>query len=198
MLRILLTSILLLSFQLKAEVKLLRQGRAPLKSDISKIFNHEKHRDVFNKFNLSCTECHSFSVKANDPGPLGQPIGRGFLKANQQSCHQCHLQKAAVGTPTQCILCHKNENGLKPEDHNLNWIKRHAFAARLDQSSCMECHQQNNCSECHFKRDQMNPKVHRGNFRLTHSIDARSNPASCVQCHQQQQFCSTCHQGVRR
>lgn len=198
MLRILLISMLLMSFVAHAEVSLIKREKVVLKLNMNQLFDHKKHEDTFAKFKLNCVDCHSFSVKATDPGPLGAHVPAGFLKANQESCHQCHLQKVAVGTPTQCTICHKSTDALKPTDHNEAWIKRHPFMARIDQTGCNECHHQNSCAECHFKRDQMNPKVHRGNFRLTHSIDARNNPASCVQCHQQQQFCSTCHEGVRR
>lgn len=197
MLRILLISFIL-SLGARAEVRKIQNKKPQLAQTVKQLFSHKKHHEVLQKLQVSCQNCHSFSIKSQDPGPLGFPVGEGFLKANQNSCHQCHLEKVMVSTPSKCILCHQSDSNLKPDNHNAQWRQQHAQFARLDQQGCQECHTQNSCSQCHFKRDQMNPMVHRGNFRLTHSIDARMNPASCVQCHQQQQFCQKCHDGSVR
>jgi len=189
---------LLLSLGVQAEVKKIQNEKPLLASTVRQLFSHKKHEIVLKKLQVSCQDCHSFSIKSRDPGPLGAPVAMGLLKPNQNSCHQCHLEKVMVSTPSQCILCHQSGENLKPEDHNALWKQQHAQFARLDSQGCQDCHTQKSCSQCHFKRDQMNPMVHRGNFRLTHSIDARLNPASCVQCHQQQQFCQKCHDGSVR
>ena len=167
---------------------------APLKT----LFSHNKHLEHFKNLNVSCTDCHSFSIKSIIKGPLAKPVNIKALSPNKKICHECHLGQVSVPRRSQCTLCHKSVVDLKPKDHLLSWNKRHGIKAQMDSDSCRQCHMQNECSTCHLQRDNMSPKVHKGNFKYVHSIVARANPQKCIKCHQSKSFCNDCHTGKRR
>lgn len=163
----------------------------PLRS----LFSHRKHEEAFRKNSASCTDCHDFSVKPVDGGPLAHAVQSGFLSAPKGVCHQCHLGRVSLPAPNQCMLCHENTRSLMPADHHLNWRERHGKFAQLDRDSCRSCHTPETCSRCHSNQDPLRPVVHPGNFRRFHSIEARAKPQSCIECHRSQAFCVDCHSG---
>lgn len=168
-----------------------------LRQPMKQMFSHKGHLGSFKSANVSCTDCHSFSVKSPSFDPLAPNVGGGYMEASRKVCHECHLGKVEVARVNQCSLCHKEPEKLMPPSHNLAWKKRHGAFAQMDPDSCNGCHQenQNSCSGCHTQRNTLKPMVHRPNFRLTHSVEARANPAKCVACHTNMSSCLQCHKG---
>lgn len=163
-----------------------------------KIFDHSKHSEKFKSMNISCSECHTFSVKSAASDPLSPGVPKGFLKPDRKICHDCHLGKVNLPRSNECTLCHTNTHDIMPDSHNLNWKKRHGTFAQMDRDSCRECHSEKTCSQCHSQRDISKPQVHRPNFRISHSIEARANPQKCVTCHTTINTCVQCHtKGVK-
>ncbi len=178
-------------------VSLSAETRVPLKI----LFDHKKHKVPMKDSNISCSDCHDFSVKSPAFDPLAKNVGSGYIQGNKKVCHECHLGKVEVARVNQCSLCHQNPDKLIPPSHKLAWKKRHGQFAQMDPSSCNGCHRdnQNSCNNCHVQKNTMKPMVHRPNFRLTHSIEARSNPARCTTCHTNTNSCLQCHQrGISR
>jgi hypothetical protein len=157
------------------------------------LFSHKNHQDSFKKTGISCTNCHSFSIKSDSSDPLSQGIPAGLLKPSPQMCHECHQGKVQMPRPNQCTLCHQNVKSLEPENHQMNWTRRHGMFAQTDSDACLQCHTQSTCSSCHNQKNKIKPKVHRPNFRSFHSIEARGNPQSCVVCHSSTTMCLNCH-----
>lgn len=171
------------------------KGKA-LREPVKTLFDHKKHRNPFNKSSTSCTDCHTFSVKAPSSDPLAAKVPSGYLQPNKKVCHECHLAKVSLARVNQCSLCHAQPEKLIPENHKLAWKKRHGHVAQMEPESCHACHKdnQNSCNNCHTQKNTLKPIVHRANFRMTHAIEARGNPARCTTCHTSSQFCSRCHE----
>ena len=169
-----------------------------LVAPLRELFSHPKHKHALQSVGKSCTDCHTFSARPSDPGPVGEGVPVGVLKAPRQVCHECHLGKTAAPSPKNCALCHSRPSELKPASHHQNWKLRHGSAARMDSNNCAQCHAQTSCSQCHLQRDVSKPSVHRPNFRMTHSIEARANPVSCASCHVNTTSCVDCHTGRQR
>lgn len=177
--------------------KKITETRRPL----NKLFDHKKHAASFQQTKITCTDCHSFSVKSPTFDPLAQNVGAGFIASDKKVCHECHLGKVELPRVNQCSLCHLNPEKLAPPNHKLAWKKRHGQFSQMDPSSCNDCHKdnQNSCNNCHTQKNTLKPMVHRPNFRLTHSIEARANPARCVNCHTNTNSCLQCHEkGIAR
>lgn len=188
MLRFLISLILITVGLSPAEAK----DKKPVRVAVSGLFDHKKHSKAF-AGSVSCTDCHSFSVKTNTGDPLSLSVPKGFLKPDNRVCHLCHLHSLKQPTPNQCILCHTYTREIMPESHKLNWGFRHGRMAQSAPETCKECHQESTCGKCHTQRDALKPMVHRPNFRLTHGIEARSRPESCASCHSTTNTCTKCH-----
>lgn len=176
-------------------------GAAPeptLVLPLKELFSHGKHAEGFSRLNVSCTDCHDFSIRAKTPGPLSDPVRAGLLHPKRSVCHDCHNGRLTLPRPNQCLLCHAQTDALKPRDHFLSWTSRHGKMAQMDRDSCAQCHAPTGCANCHSRMDTMNPSVHKPNFRLTHSIQARAHPQTCVECHRSAPFCADCHNGGRK
>ena len=162
---------------------------------LQSLFRHSKHHEAFGKLKIRCADCHSFSIKPKEKGPVDARVPTGLLKPSPRICHECHLGKVSLPRPNQCVICHTSTEAIRPPDHLLGWETRHGRMAQLDRQSCAACHTPATCSKCHSRVDALNPIVHEPNFRLAHSIRARANPQSCVQCHKSPSFCKDCHAG---
>lgn len=169
-----------------------KELREPVKS----LFNHDKHKNILSKNKVSCTDCHSFSVKSLSSDPLAKNVDSGFLIPSKKVCHECHIDKVQMARVNQCTLCHLKPEKLIPSTHNLAWKSRHGHFAQMNPESCTSCHKdnQNSCNNCHTQKNTLKPMVHRPNFRMTHSIEARANPAKCTTCHTSTNFCLKCHE----
>lgn len=167
-----------------------------LHTPIKNLFDHKKHADIMKTNKISCTQCHSFSVKSPSFDPLAKNVGSGYLQPSKKVCHECHMGKVQLARVNQCSLCHAQAEKLTPPSHQLAWKKRHGHEAQMKPESCTSCHKdnQNSCNNCHTQKNTLKPMVHRPNFRMTHSIEARGNPAKCVVCHSSAQFCTKCHE----
>jgi hypothetical protein len=172
--------------------------RPTLTQPLDELFSHSKHKGTFDKLNMTCTDCHKFSVHGQGTEPLSEPIRGGYLRPYKQVCHQCHLGNVSFPRPNQCQLCHSNVETLRPDNHYQNWIDRHGRLAQMDRDSCAQCHTSQSCAECHIKRNSIMPIVHPPNWRMLHSIEARGNPQKCTLCHQDAGFCVVCHSGKRQ
>jgi hypothetical protein len=167
-----------------------------IKRPMKALYSHSVHQKALGDKDVSCTECHQFSVKSPGFDPLAANVPAGHLKVNHKVCHECHMGKVTNTRINQCSVCHEPTAKLAPKNHTLAWRTRHGQFAQMDASACMTCHQDNrlSCTNCHSQRNTLKPAVHRPNFRLTHSVEARANPASCVTCHSGPTTCIQCHQ----
>ncbi|OFZ22529.1 MAG: hypothetical protein A2X94_02700 [Bdellovibrionales bacterium GWB1_55_8] len=163
-----------------------------------KLFSHKSHLKPFESLGVSCTDCHTFSIKPEETGPMGRQVKEKLLKPAQGICHSCHLGKITIARRQQCTLCHADTGALQPESHFQNWKTRHGKLSQQDSDSCSACHVPRDCTSCHNKQNRLDPQVHRPNFRVSHSIDARAEPQSCTQCHRRASFCMDCHTGRRK
>lgn len=178
--------------------KALSKDKPKLVKPMKSLFSHKNHLESFKKLDVSCTTCHSFSVKTQASDPLAEGVEAGLIKPDRKTCHQCHMEAISLPRPNQCTLCHADLKELMPKDHSQNWKVRHGRFAQIDQDACKKCHANKTCSECHTQRDALKPAVHRPNFRVTHSIEARAHPQSCVTCHSTNNSCTQCHtKGLR-
>ncbi len=162
-------------------------------------YPHKIHMKTMLDEGDSCMLCHPFSSNLEpDEKKLNslRKINNEPLKA---ICHSCHVEK--MNAPSACRLCHNDVSTIWPENHNYNYIKRHADDARTDQAGCSACHQSLSfCTACHFKRNYssefMANNVHKLAYKTLHGIDARMAPAECASCHQVN-YCSDCHRQKR-
>lgn len=172
-------------------------------SDSVKGFNHSLHeKNAFKNLKIECSACHNFSINADGLHASASPeIKESNFKSEMKSlCHQCHQSQNSKFrvTPKTCVLCHTESDSLKkikPLNHQTSsWKKTHALNARVESTSCMNCHIQSQCVKCHVNRNDIAMKNHNRNFRFTHSIEARGQPQRCDACHSQS-FCIKCHLG---
>ena len=162
------------------------------------LFKHTHHQKILEELGISCTDCHNFSIKNLEKGPLAKPVEAGYIRAPLHICHQCHFGRVSLPRPNQCEICHTDAQSLKPRNHLVAWRERHGKMAQIDRDQCSKCHTQRTCDRCHLQVDTMNPTVHKANFRLYHSVEARMNPQSCTTCHANKNFCIDCHFGRKQ
>lgn len=142
-----------------------------------------------------CTDCHA----AGDDGHPSMP--------SMASCQTCHNGSVA---DDKCSTCHMTagtgrldttftdpttgkERRLRPRNHSVAWLKRHAEVARAAPDDCASCHTEDDCSSCHQAEVAGAFSVHPPNFELIHMADARANPGNCSDCHKAETFCAGCH-----
>jgi hypothetical protein len=150
-------------------------------------FDHAAHAAT------ACTTCHSTAS-----GTPSMPT--------MASCVDCH--QSSPGAPDDCTTCHPTDPGtgriattdqraatsLKPDDHTVDFLRRHGTVMRGDPEDCMSCHTEEDCASCHTESMATKPfSVHPPNFMTIHAVDARSGSGECTDCHTVQTFCTTCH-----
>jgi hypothetical protein len=159
-------------------------------------FDHDRHARTFGAKGVSCLDCHRFDVliEAPDEG-VARNLSRHALRPGSGACHFCHVPEPGqiAAAPTACTTCHENLLPLKPQDHEIAWMKAHGGMARANPARCETCHRQAECIDCHQRRDSIQTRVHERNFRFFHGIQARANPMQCGSCHRED-FCIRCHQ----
>jgi len=159
-------------------------------------FDHAAHAEPLASVDATCLDCHRFDVLIETSNEdLGRALARRALFAGTGACHFCHVQPETrmPTAPHTCMTCHDNLEALRPEDHDLSWIRVHASVAQTNPTRCEDCHRQSYCIECHQARDSIETLVHERNFRYFHAVEARANPMKCARCHRQD-FCIRCHQ----
>lgn len=138
---------------------------------VADLFSHAAHVGA-----MDCSRCHG-----------GAPE---FAGAPQKSeCRTCHVTAANF---EDCSLCHSEGREFVPESHGGMWEYWHGVDAGADDTSCMQCHVQDDCQQCHGG-DNVRPRVHPVNFEFNHSIEAKSSRVECGTCHMEAQFCAECH-----
>ena len=86
---------------------------------------------------------------------------------------------------------------LRPTNHEVGWLERHAAVARASSQACMECHQEEDCASCHTENLSEPFSVHPPNFEVMHAVDARLDMGNCTDCHKAETFCAACHVRTR-
>lgn len=164
------------------------------KEQLEIYYPHDAHMEVMKKQGDPCLLCHPFTKnKLSDVKQLKRlnAIANEPMKA---ICHDCHVDKLTA--TSRCNLCHYDMTAIWPDDHNFNYIHRHAEDARLDDGKCRSCHiDLSFCSDCHFRRDGAQRRNHALGYRGTHGIEARINAAQCGRCHTAS-FCTDCHREI--
>ncbi len=169
--------------------------------------NYFSHVFHIEEQEMECTDCHKgleetdYAQKENFP--------------SMEQCFGCHDDLTA---PKRCESCHTPESIIIPQSHNADWLIVHKHTAKVKESECMTCHEDNYCEDCHTgsrlltvgngDKDYVSPeapssegkstmavkRVHNLNYRYTHSIEANDKRLDCSLCHEQSQFCVRCHQ----
>jgi hypothetical protein len=174
-----------------------RQGNRPSMStaDARQYFEHDKHANAFGNAEIKCIDCHryDFAIDTGDP-KLYQPLSTHALYPGSAACHFCHGEGPGkmAAAPSTCSTCHTNMAPLKPEDHQIAWLKVHGTEARANPTQCESCHRQSYCIDCHERRDTIQTIAHERNFLYVHGIEARTDPMQCSACHRED-FCINCH-----
>ena len=158
-------------------------------------FNHARHQTVLAATNVTCIDCHRFDAvidTSNDQ--LARELSRRGQYPDGAPCHYCHgpSETQLASAPAACTTCHENLEPLRPDDHEVAWLKVHASMAQAKPAECEHCHRQSFCVDCHARRDTIQTRVHERNFRFFHSVQARANPMQCGSCHRED-FCINCH-----
>ena len=166
-------------------------------------FNHKFHIDEQGQ---TCSDCHKGLEKVDYAKPENLP--------NMAYCFQCHND---IKASKRCDGCHTPTAKLIPQTHNADWLMAHRNLAKIKETECMTCHNENYCQECHTgskllevgntDKDYINPsapsiegknkmviqRVHELNYRYNHGIDVNSKRMNCYTCHDESQFCVRCH-----
>lgn len=85
----------------------------------------------------------------------------------------------------------------RPDSHRGAWVDAHGIEARMNAgdagqigSSCLVCHEKNDCIACHSTRP---PKDHTNYWRVAgHGLTASVSRDRCLICHRQD-YCVRCH-----
>jgi hypothetical protein len=164
--------------------------------DVRHKFDHAAHATPLASANATCIACHRFDVLIETSNEqVGRELATRALHGGSAACHFCHVDESTrmPAAPGPCATCHDDLEPLRPDDHDLSWLRVHARMAQVNPSRCDLCHRQAECIDCHQKRDTIETKVHERNYRFFHSIEARANPMKCGACHRED-FCIRCHQ----
>lgn len=167
-------------------------------------FDHSFHIE---EQNLECDNCHRGLEKVDYAQKENLPV--------MEQCFKCHDDATAS---KKCESCHTPDARLLPMTHNADWKTVHKNLAKMQESECMSCHEENYCEDCHTgtrllevgdsdkdytganapatggKSTMVLQKVHDLNYRYTHGIDANDKKMNCSTCHEETQFCVRCHQ----
>jgi hypothetical protein len=123
----------------------------------------------------------------------------------EESCGGCHDGTVA---PTTCSTCHPTDRkgkirgtrqqiggggALRPDNHGVDFLKRHGSLGASAPEQCMACHVEQDCASCHNASMAKPFAVHPPNFLTIHAVDARADAGSCSDCHTVQTFCTSCH-----
>lgn len=170
--------------------------RNPSTADARKKFEHSTHQQLFARMGVACVDCHQFALRIEtDDAELARSLSAIASYPGSEACHPCHQSGEihVTDAPSRCRTCHTNLWPLLPEDHHANWSRAHAVVARIEATSCDDCHRQQECADCHARRDTIDTRVHERSFGFFHSVQARANPMECGSCHRAD-YCIQCHE----
>lgn len=80
-----------------------------------------------------------------------------------------------------------------PDDHTVDWLRRHGAVAMGQGNDCAVCHAEEDCIECHVESLDEPHMVHPPNYEVVHATDARQGLQDCTSCHRPDTFCEACH-----
>jgi hypothetical protein len=174
-----------------------------------KKFNHDFHdQNVFVPGQIKCNSCHNLDMDENGKYKANNNLEKStFQKPLKAICHECHRSddknynsEKSEKAPKSCYTCHdsfENISAIQPQTHQSKfWKSSHGMNARIDGTSCLNCHSNSQCSTCHTQRNDLSLKNHMRNFRFFHSIEARLAPQRCDACHSKT-YCTQCHLGKK-
>lgn len=144
----------------------------------------DRHRDYL-KLSLALVLVAAFSSYCMAPAAQYSP-GDGARSDHAGSYHSLRGEEQ----PAQSAPYAKR---LRPANHDVAWLQRHAAVARSSASDCVSCHQEEDCVACHTAGMAEPFQIHPPNFTIVHAIDAKLGPENCTSCHQPQTFCAECH-----
>jgi hypothetical protein len=165
------------------------------------VFNHKVHFDR----KIECGTCH-FSAASGKMDDVG--LATRFQLPKMETCLACHNGTTA---PAECRTCHLTDPSgrmqltfasatLRPIqgdplglDHGPRYEFTHSTRAKLDRSTCMECHNDNFCTRCHDSL-QKPLSVHPNDYITLHPLQAKMDSMVCQSCHRLQSFCAACHE----
>lgn len=175
--------------QVIARVQKLPLNRSPVKENPS-------------RKNMLCESCHEMNEN---------------IFPSEEKCITCHAQEGNIFPALQhekngkaCQTCHITTDKtrrldtqlnpmqtLQPNNHEVDWIKRHGAISRTEPDNCASCHLENDCAQCHNEKVAKPFAVHPPNFLTIHSLNARANMGACSDCHNSQSFCFECHSDAK-
>lgn len=132
---------------------------------------NDKHKGALGP---RCDSCHgeeNWRVARFDHGRTRFPLQHRHL---QVRCAGCHIDERYVGTPRDCVSCHKNDDAHKG-----------SFGARCD-----SCHSEQDWKTVHFRHDR----------DAGYPLLGRHRPLPCASCHRGPLYqeklstqCVSCH-----
>ena len=68
------------------------------------LFSHPRHNKILETLKIQCSECHNFSIKGVEKGPLAQHVNENFLKwaMSASSLTSARSLKALLIPPPPC------------------------------------------------------------------------------------------------
>lgn len=158
-------------------------------------FSHQSHLARGAK----CVDCHGEVNKTELATRDNFP--------RMKTCLTCHDGNKA---PNKCSECHVTEpdgvmrthfvsgtlapsGTLLDDDHDRDFLKRHAFVAQKNPDSCNNCHRPQECEACHTNTSKAF-RYHPPSWIQSHPVTVRNGSMDCTACHREQSFCISCHQ----
>ncbi len=146
-------------------------------------FSHQAHRSS------DCLTCHE---SAESPV---MPV--------MSTCASCHNGQKA---PNPCTQCHELTEKRLQVYHSPGWKSFHAEKARVDETSCFLCHDEDaavrpqnpapTCGSCHTQ-ENFALKVHPQNYKFLHPQEFEAQTQNCASCHTGFETCRECHEKER-
>jgi hypothetical protein len=149
------------------------------------------HHDHVEEAGIECLTCHA--------GVDQLKVATRQQLPSMETCVRCHANE---GKSTDCRTCHLPGRAgtirtaypsgtLIPDDHGLDYVRRHGIDAERDVGTCAACHAQEDCLSCHD--GAVPPSFHESNYLLLHPQEGMANAPPCASCHRVDRFCRDCH-----
>ena len=118
----------------------------------------------------------------------------GGAKGCEKKAAFTHIE---VEADTDCSACHDDGRTREtpPPGHDPAWKRNHGKQIQRsglkDNSICLVCHSESQCTSCH---QQEEPANHTQFWRLRgHGVGVGMNRGQCFTCHRGADFCERCH-----
>lgn len=154
-------------------------------------FSHAAHQQQ------PCASCHGADARGQMTSPEATQCATCHNDTiASAACTTCHLEAAGARGRIQTQWRAPGQlspTKLLPDNHSVDWLKRHGAIALSSGADCLSCHAEQSCASCHQARGATPRSVHPPNFLVIHRVAAQSQEANCTSCHSQQTFCASCH-----